>query len=139
MFELALRPKIRAEERSYADTRLARRGISLRGERNRLRGQSRLAARLERTYRPAGRRLRGPSLVRSLKLRVGLSGGLCRLGPTLQSRLLKDGWHLGIGQEVVVALFVQVEDHPDPIVLIGIAKHARTLGPVLLSLLSALG
>jgi hypothetical protein len=57
----------------------------------------------------------------------------------LKPRLLKDRRHLGIGQEVVIGLLIEVKNHPDPVVLVGIAKDARTLGPVLLSLLSALG
>jgi hypothetical protein len=32
---------------------------------------------------------------------------------------------------------VPVEDHPDAVVLVGIAKDERTLGPVLASLLGA--
>ena len=43
LLELALRPTILAEERSYADTRLARRGNALQGKRDRPRGQWRLA------------------------------------------------------------------------------------------------
>ena len=43
-----------------------------------------------------------------------------------------------IGHEVVVALLIHVNKHPDPVVLIRIAKDMRTLGAVLLSLLSAL-
>ena len=56
----------------------------------------------------------------------------------LEPGLLEDRRHVGIGHEVLVALLVPVENHPDPAVVIGIAKHVRTLGPVLLSLLSAL-
>jgi hypothetical protein len=56
----------------------------------------------------------------------------------LEPRLMKDQRHLRIGQEVVIALLIHVENHPDPIVLIGVAKDARTLGPRLLSLFSPL-
>jgi hypothetical protein len=52
---------------------------------------------------------------------------------------LKDRGDLGVGDEVLKALLIPVEEHPDPVVLIGIAKDGRTLGPVLLSLLSAFG
>jgi hypothetical protein len=52
---------------------------------------------------------------------------------------LHDRRDLGVGKEALPALLIPVEDHPDPVVLIGIAKDERTLGPVLLSLLSALG
>ena len=50
----------------------------------------------------------------------------------------EDRRDLGVGDEVLKALLVPVEEHPDPVVLIRIAKDGRTLGPVLLSLLGAL-
>ena len=45
----------------------------------------------------------------------------------------------GVGEEVLEALLIPVEDHPDSIGLRGIAKDGRTLGAVLLSLVGALG
>src|SRR5437763_7294906 len=62
-----------------------------------------------------------------------------RLGPTFVPGFLKDRRDLGVGDEVLPALRIPVEEHPDPVVLIGIAKHGRTLRTVLLPLLSALG
>ena len=46
---------------------------------------------------------------------------------------------LRVADEALPALRVPIEEHPDPVFLIGIAKHSRALGPVLLSLLGALG
>jgi hypothetical protein len=68
-----------------------------------------------------------------------LAGELRLLGPACEPSLLEDRRDLGIGHEVLVALLVPVEDYPDPVVVIGIAKDVRTLGPMLLALLSALG
>src|SRR5919198_4999406 len=61
------------------------------------------------------------------------------LGPTFMPRFLNDRRDLGVGEEILKALLIPVKEHPDPIVLIGIAKDRRTPGPVRLSLLSALG
>src|SRR6266508_1975211 len=72
-------------------------------------------------------------------LGVVLAAELRRLGPTFVAGFLKDRRDLGVGGEVLPALLIPLEEHPDPVVLIGIAKDVRTLGPVLLSLLSALG
>jgi hypothetical protein len=52
---------------------------------------------------------------------------------------LNDRRDLGVGEEVLKTLLIRVKEHPDSVGLIGIAKDGRTLGPVLLSLLSALG
>jgi hypothetical protein len=72
-------------------------------------------------------------------LRVVLAAELGRLGPTLVPGFLNDRWDVGVGEELVKTLLIPVKEHPDPVVLIGIAKDCCTLGPVLLSLLSALG
>jgi hypothetical protein len=69
---------------------------------------------------------------------VELDAELRHLGPALVPGLLNDGLDLRVGEEVLKALLIPVEKDPGPIVLIGIAKDARTLGPVLLSLLNAL-
>jgi hypothetical protein len=52
---------------------------------------------------------------------------------------LKDRRDLGVGDEVLPALPIPVEEHQDPVALIGIAIDGRTSRPVLLSLLGALG
>src|SRR5215207_3841270 len=82
-------------------------------------------------------RPRAPSSI-PLGLGVELAGELRRLGPTLESAFLKDRRHVGVRHEVSVALLVQVENHPDPALIVWIAKDVRTLAPVLLSLLRAL-
>src|SRR2546429_1293723 len=64
---------------------------------------------------------------------------LRRLGPTLVPGFLHDRGDLGVGDEALPTRRIPVEEHPDPVVLVGIAKDGRTLGPVLLSLLGALG
>jgi hypothetical protein len=51
-------------------------------------------------------------------------------------RFLHDRGDLGVGDEALPALRVPVEEHPDPVFLVGIAKDGRTLGPMLLSLIS---
>jgi hypothetical protein len=80
---------------------------------------------------------RGP--IRGLGLGVVLAAELRRLGPTFVPGFLNDRRDLGVGEEALKALLIPVKEHPDPVVLIGIAKDGRTLGAVLLSLLSALG
>src|SRR5439155_26907117 len=72
-------------------------------------------------------------------LGVVLAAELRRLGPTFVPGFLKDRRDLGVGDEVLPPRRIPVEEHPDPVVLIGIAKHGRTLRTVLLSLLSTLG
>jgi hypothetical protein len=68
-------------------------------------------------------------------LAVELTGGFRDLWLTCVPGFLKDRRDLGVGEEVLPALRIPVEEHPDPALLIGIAKGVRTLGPVLLSLL----
>src|ERR1700716_4416641 len=80
---------------------------------------------------------RGP--IRGLGLRVVLAAELRRLGPAFVPGFLNDRRDLGVGEELLKALPIPVEEHPDPVVLIGVAKDSRTLGPVLRSLLRALG
>jgi hypothetical protein len=74
-----------------------------------------------------------------LGLAVELAGDLRNLWPTCVPGFLKDRRDFGIGDEVLPALRIPVEQHPDPALLIGIAEDVRTLGPVLLSLLKARG
>jgi predicted dithiol-disulfide oxidoreductase (DUF899 family) len=64
-----------------------------------------------------------------LKLGVVLAGELSHLGPALEPSLLEERRELGIGHEALIALLVPIENHPDPLVVIGIAKDVRTLGP----------
>jgi hypothetical protein len=73
------------------------------------------------------------------ELAVELAGELRYLWPTCVPGLLKDGRDLGVGDEVLPALRIPIEEHPDPALLIGIVKDVRTLGAVLLSLLKACG
>src|SRR5215212_2802278 len=58
-----------------------------------------------------------------------------RLRLTSVPGFLKDRRDVGIGDEALPALGIPVEERPDPVLLIGIAKDGRTLRPVLLSLL----
>jgi len=76
---------------------------------------------------------------RESRLAVELAGDLRNLWPTCVPGFLKDGRDFGIGDEVLPALRIPVEQHPDPALLIGIAEDMRTVGPVLLSLLKARG
>src|SRR5919204_1677145 len=71
-------------------------------------------------------------------LRPVAAAELCHLGRALVPGFLHDRRDLGIGGETLPTLGVPVEDHPDPVVLIGVAEHKRTLRPVLLPLLGAL-
>src|SRR5207302_8224640 len=68
-----------------------------------------------------------------------MAAELRRLGPTFVPGRLNDRRDLRVGEVALKTRLVPVKEHPDPVVLIGIAKDGRTLGPVLLSLLSALG
>src|SRR3954453_559352 len=52
--------------------------------------------------------------------------------------VLQDRGHLGVGDEVLPALLVPVEDGPHAVVLAGVAEHRRTLRAVHRTLLSAL-
>jgi hypothetical protein len=47
----------------------------------------------------------------------------------LESRLPKDCWRLGVGHEVVVAVLIEVENHPEPVVLVGSRKTCEPLDP----------
>ena len=93
-----------------------------------------IGRRVSRSSRPRRCLARGGVL-----LRVVLAAELRRLGLTFVPGFLQDRGDLGVGDEALPTLRIPVEEHPDPVVLIGIAKDVRTLGPVLLSLLSALG
>src|SRR2546422_8293068 len=88
---------------------------------------------------PPNVRAPGASVCGGLGLGVVLAAELRRLGPTFVPGFLNYRRDLGVGEEVLKALLIPVKEHPDAVVLIGIAKDGRTLGPVLLSLLSALG
>src|SRR4051812_15095940 len=66
------------------------------------------------------------------------AAGRCGLGPALVAGFLDDRRDLGIVEEALEALFIPVEEHPDPILLVGIAEDGRALGPVLLPLLGTL-
>ena len=79
----------------------------------------------------------GAAPPRGDELAVELAGGLRNLWPGRVPGCLKDRRHLGVGDEVLSALRIPVEEHPDPALLIGVAKGVRTLGAVLLSLLKA--
>ena len=72
-------------------------------------------------------------------LGVVLAAELRRLRLTFVPGFFKDRRDLRVGDEVLKARLIPVEEHPDPVARIWIAKDGRTLGPVLLSLLSALG
>src|SRR3954447_14016661 len=52
---------------------------------------------------------------------------------------LEDGRDIRVGDEVLPARRIPVEEHPDTVIFIGIAEHGRTLRTVLLSFLSAFG
>src|SRR6185312_10785501 len=64
---------------------------------------------------------------------------LCRLGPALVPCFLHDRGNLGVGDEALPPLRVPVEEHPDPVVLVGVAEDGRAPGAVLLALLGPLG
>jgi len=72
-------------------------------------------------------------------LGVHLSQEFGRFRPTLESGLLENRWHVGVRQQLSVALLVPVEHGPDAGVVIGVAVDARAPASVLLALLSALG
>src|SRR5215510_1818799 len=73
-----------------------------------------------------------------MHLGVQLTPELCHLRLRFVARFFQDGWDFGVGDKVLPALLIPVEEHPDPVGLIRIAKDGRTLGTMLLSLLSAL-
>src|SRR6185436_16795494 len=62
---------------------------------------------------------------------------LRHLGPSLVPGFLHDRRHLGVRGEALPAFPVPVEDHPDPVVLVGVSEDGRALGTVLLPLLCA--
>jgi hypothetical protein len=70
---------------------------------------------------------------------VVLAGGLRLHGRAQESGLLEDCRDLGICHELPVVLHLPIEGHPHPAGVIGIAEDVGALGPVLLSLLGALG
>src|SRR5689334_2773030 len=76
--------------------------------------------------------------LQQLQLGVVPAAELRCLRFTFMPGFLKDRRNLGVRDEVLPARRIPVEEHPDPVGLIGIAKHGRTLRTVLLSLLSAL-
>ena len=53
-------------------------------------------------------------------------------------RLLQDRRHLRVGSEVLPARRIPVEDHPHPVLVVGVTKHRRALRAVLRTLLGAL-
>ena len=97
------------------------------------------APRRARHRRPAARSNTSRSARESGLLAVELAGELRNLWPRRVPGCLKDRRDVGVGDEVLPALRVPVEEHPDPALLIRVAKDVRTLGPVLLSLLEACG
>src|SRR3954467_9451082 len=62
-----------------------------------------------------------------------------RLGPAHVAGFFQDRRDIRVGDEVLPAFGIPVEEHPDAVVLIRITKDRGPLGAVLLSLLSALG
>jgi hypothetical protein len=77
--------------------------------------------------------------VRGGVLAVEFAAVLCNLWPSRVPGFLQDRRDIRIGDEVLPALRVPVEEHPHPALLIGIAEAMRTLRTVLLSLLEACG
>jgi hypothetical protein len=88
------------------------------------------------TRRPNARSFDSPSRATPDESREAPRPRTLRRAPRPQAcpgaHLLKDRGHIGIGEQVPVALLIPVENYPDPVVLIGIAKDVRALGPVLL-------
>src|SRR5450432_941248 len=52
--------------------------------------------------------------------------------------LLHDSWGLGVGNELLPAVGVPVEEDPNPVVLDRVAEHGRALGAMHCALLGAL-
>src|SRR5690242_11167572 len=67
------------------------------------------------------------------------AAALRHLGPALVPCLLHDRRDLGIGGELLPAVEIPVEEHPDPVALVGVAEHDRALRTMLLALLRTLG
>src|SRR4051795_791424 len=63
---------------------------------------------------------------------------LCDLRRSLVSGFLHDRRDLGVGDEALPALVVPVEEHPDAVLLVGVAEDLRALGAVRPSLVGAL-
>src|SRR4051794_20737301 len=80
-----------------------------------------------------------PTLMSSMALGLVAAGELEHLRPALVPGLRHDRRDLGVGDEALPAVRIPVEDHPDPVILVGIAEDERPLGPVLLPLLGTLG
>src|SRR5947209_20171733 len=72
-------------------------------------------------------------------LRLVLPADFRHLRPALVPGLLHDRRDIRIGGEAPPAVEIPVEDHPDPISLVGVAEHERALRAVLLTLLSTFG
>ena len=62
-------------------------------------------------------------------LGVALTRELGRLRLAFEPRLLEDRGHLRVGQKVLVALLVPVKEHPNPVVVVGIAKTCEPFEP----------
>src|SRR4051794_6978168 len=73
------------------------------------------------------------------QLGVVLAAQLRGLRLALVSGFLHDRRGLWVGREALESIHVPIEDHPDPVALTGIAINGRSLGTVLLALLSTLG
>src|SRR5438067_1063646 len=71
----------------------------------------------------------GAGLTNATPLGVVLAAELRHLGRALVPGFLHDRRDLGIGGEVLPTVGVPVEDHPDAVVLIGVAEDERTLRP----------
>src|SRR5664279_2538320 len=72
-------------------------------------------------------------------LRLVAAAELRHLRPALVPGLLHDRRDLRVGGEALPAVEIPVEDHPHPIVLVGVAVHERTLRTVLPALLGTRG
>src|SRR4051794_38029587 len=73
------------------------------------------------------------------QLGVVIAVGLGRLRPALVTGFLHDRRDLRVGDEALPTLLIPVEEHPDPVRLVGIAKDLRALRAVFPALFGALG
>src|SRR5436190_8341280 len=73
-----------------------------------------------------------------MALRVALREKLRSVGLPLVSRLFEDRRNVGIGHELLPALGIPVEDHPDAVLLAGIPEDDRALRAVLAAFVGAL-